>query len=111
LCLCRAVWVFITPPSSAFSQTGELMRSTPCSEVFQITADQIVMPERAALDRWVQGHPSGSLELYAVDITYFDPVTAPRIDGHQAMVNYNRSWIGKIRIATRCFPLLNGRAH
>jgi ketosteroid isomerase-like protein len=62
------------------------------------SADQILMLERAALDRWGKGDPAGFLELYATDITYFDPVTATRIDGHEAMVNYYRPWIGKIQI-------------
>lgn len=64
----------------------------------QTSADQIIKRERAALDRWGKGDPGGFLELYATDITYFDPVTATRIDGHQAMVNYYRPWIGKIEI-------------
>ena len=44
------------------------------------------MLERSALDRWGKGDPSGFLELYATEITYFDPLTATRIGGHQAMV-------------------------
>jgi len=62
------------------------------------SSDQILMLERGALDRWGKGDPRGFLELYAADITYFDPVTAARIDGHQAMVNYYRPWVGKIQI-------------
>jgi len=62
------------------------------------SADQILMLERAALDRWGKGDPGGFLELYASDITYFDPLTAARMDGHQAMQNYYRPWIGKIHI-------------
>ena len=62
------------------------------------SSDQIVMLERAALDRWGNGDPNGFLELYAPDITYFDPVTTTRIDGHEAMVNYYRPWIGEIHI-------------
>jgi ketosteroid isomerase-like protein len=64
----------------------------------QTSSDQILMLEREALDRWGKGDPSGFLELYANDITYFDPLTATRIDGHQAMVNYYRPWVGKIQI-------------
>ena len=70
-------------------------------------ADQILMLERAALDRWGQGDPGGLLDLYAAGITYFDPVTATRIDGHQAMVNYYRPWVGKIQIAR--YEMLNPR--
>lgn len=62
------------------------------------SSDQIVMLERAALDRWGNGDPNGFLELYAPDISYFDPVTTTRIDGHEAMVNYYRPWIGEIHI-------------
>ena len=69
------------------------------------SADQILMLERAALDRWGNGDPGGFLELYTADITYFDPVTAARIDGHQAMVDYYRPWIGKIQIAR--YEMLN----
>jgi ketosteroid isomerase-like protein len=62
------------------------------------SADQILILERTALDRWGKGDPGGFLELYASDITYFDPQTATRMDGHEAMVNYYRPWIGKIHI-------------
>ena len=60
--------------------------------------DRIVRLERAALDRWGKGDPGGFLELYGADITYFDPTTAARLDGHQAMADYYRPWTGKIQI-------------
>ena len=69
------------------------------------SADQIVMLERSALDRWGKGDPGGFLELYAGDITYFDPVTATRIDGHQAMVDYYAPWAGEVDIAR--YDMLN----
>jgi len=69
------------------------------------SADQILMLERGALDRWGNGDPGGFLELYAADITYFDPVTATRIDGHEAMVNDYRPFAGKIQVAR--YELLN----
>jgi len=62
------------------------------------SADQILALERAALDRWGKGDPGGFLELYARDITYFDPLTKTRIDGHQAMADYYHPWVGKIQI-------------
>jgi ketosteroid isomerase-like protein len=37
--------------------------------------------------------------VYANEITYFDPLTAARLDGHQAMTDYYRPWIGKIHVA------------
>lgn len=61
-------------------------------------ADEIIALERAALDRWGSGDPGGFLELYADDISYFDPVTAARIDEHRAMAAYYAPWVGKIHI-------------
>ena len=69
------------------------------------TGDQILMLERDALDRWGNGDPGGFLELYAADFTYFDPVTARRVDGHQAMETYYDPWFGKIQIAR--YEMLN----
>lgn len=69
------------------------------------TVDDIVMIERKALDRWGKGDPGGFLELYGADVTYFDPLTALRIDGHQSMVDYYRPYTGKIRIAR--YEMLN----
>ena len=69
-----------------------------------ITA-QIVSLERAALNRWGSGDPGGFLELCAPDITYFDPGTAARIDGHGAMNAYYAPWVGKIQIVR--FEMLN----
>ena len=61
-------------------------------------AEQILMLERTALDRWGAGDPSGYLDIYAADVTYFDPVTAARIDGLEAMTDYYRPLTGKIRV-------------
>jgi ketosteroid isomerase-like protein len=69
------------------------------------TTNQILMLEQGALDRWGKGDPGGFLDLYAADIGYFDPVTATRIDGHPAMVDYYRPWVGKIRVAR--YEILN----
>src|ERR687888_414525 len=69
------------------------------------TADLIIMLERVALDHWGKGDPGGFLDVYGADVTYFDPLTAMRIDGHQAMVDYYRPWVGKIRVAR--YEMLN----
>jgi ketosteroid isomerase-like protein len=61
-------------------------------------ANQIIQLERAALDRWGRGDPAGFLELYAPDVTYFDPLTEKRIDGRGAMTEYYRPWVGQINI-------------
>ncbi len=69
------------------------------------TADLIVRLECAALDRWGKGDPGGFLDLYGRDVTYFDPLTALRIDGHQAMADYYRPWTGKIQVVR--YEMLN----
>jgi ketosteroid isomerase-like protein len=62
------------------------------------THDHIIAIERAALDRWGKGDPGGFLAIYAPAISYFDPSTTERIDGHQAMVDYYRPFVGLIQI-------------
>lgn len=60
--------------------------------------DDVVALERAALDRWGKGDPTGLLEIYAPDVTYFDPGVERRIDGHAAMTEYYRPFTGKIKV-------------
>jgi ketosteroid isomerase-like protein len=61
-------------------------------------SDEIVARERAALDRWGRGDPQGFLDIYAPEITYFDPGVQRRVDGHDAMTEYYRPLTGKIKI-------------
>ena len=46
---------------------------------------EIVALERSALDRWIRVDPQGYLDLYASEITYFDPTTERRGEGLEAM--------------------------
>jgi len=62
------------------------------------TESEIIALERAALTRWGHGDPSGYLELCAPDVVYFDPFTACRIDGVEALTAYYESIRGQIRI-------------
>lgn len=62
-------------------------------------ADEIIAMERAALDRWGRGDPSGFLEISAHDVTYFDPFLDRRIDGLVALTSYYEGIRGKVRIA------------
>jgi uncharacterized protein (TIGR02246 family) len=58
----------------------------------------VIALECAALDRWGAGDPAGYVDLFADDVTYFDPVQERRIDGRQAMVALMASIAGKIRV-------------
>ena len=60
--------------------------------------ETIVTLERGALDRWGRGDPQGFFDIMATDQTYFDPMTARRIDGQEAVKKYIAPFTGKIRI-------------
>jgi ketosteroid isomerase-like protein len=60
--------------------------------------DTIVALERGALDRWGHGDPQGFFDVMAPDQTYFDPMTARRIDGQGALKKYIAPFTGKIKI-------------
>lgn len=62
------------------------------------TAETLIALERAALERWGRGDPSGYLEIAAPDVTYFDPFLERRLDGLPALTAYYESLRGKIRI-------------
>ena len=55
----------------------------------------IISLERAALNRWSKGDPSGFLEISAPDVVYFDPFQERRLDGLGALTGYYESLRGK----------------
>lgn len=62
------------------------------------TVELILQLERTALNRWGKGDPAGYSDIYAEDVTYFDPLVAARIDGRHAMIAYYEPWIDKIHV-------------
>ncbi len=74
----------------------------------QIAAEVIAL-ERAALDRWGRGDPSGFLEISADDVVYFDPFLDFRVDGRAALTQYYEAIRGKIQIER--YELLNPKVH
>jgi uncharacterized protein (TIGR02246 family) len=58
----------------------------------------IIALERGALDRWCRGEPRGFLDLYATDVTYFDPSVDKRVDGRDAMTAYLVPITGQVKI-------------
>ena len=77
---------------------GALVTAAHARSVDAPQADDVISLERAALDRWGKGDPTGLLETYAPEITYFDPTTARRVDGHAALTEYYRPFTGKIKV-------------
>lgn len=61
-------------------------------------AATIIALERAALERWGKGDPSGYLEISAPEVVYFDPFLERRLDGLEALTRYYEALRGKIRI-------------
>lgn len=61
-------------------------------------ADEIIALERAALDRWGAGDPSGYLEISAPEVTYFDPFIERRIEGLDALCAWYAPLRGTIHI-------------
>ena len=65
--------------------------------------------ERAALNRWSKGDPSGFLEISAPDVVYFDPYVEKRLDGFGQLRQWYEGLRGQIRIDR--YELLNPRVH
>jgi ketosteroid isomerase-like protein len=63
-----------------------------------VLADEVISLERTALDRWGRGDPTGFLDIYAPEITYFDAGVERRVDGLAAMTEYYRPLTGKIKV-------------
>ncbi len=61
-------------------------------------AAALVAAERAALEQWNQGNPSGYLDIYAPNITYFDPFQEKRLDGIGQVRALYESLRGTVRV-------------
>jgi len=61
-------------------------------------SEAIIALERGALDRWGNGDPEGYLELYAPEVTYFDPMQEGRVNGATAMRTLYGPIAGKVKV-------------
>jgi ketosteroid isomerase-like protein len=68
-------------------------------------AQTIIGMERAALERWGRGDPSGFLEISADDVVYFDPYQPRRLNGLAELRELYESIRGQVQIAR--FDLIN----
>lgn len=60
-------------------------------------ASEVIAVERAALDRWGAGDPSGYVEIFDDGVTYFDPFQERRLDGQETRA-LMRAVTGQIRV-------------
>lgn len=81
-------------------QLRELMQQEEITET-------IIGLERAALDRWGKGDPSGFLEISAPDVVYFDPFLERRLDSLDSLTGYYESLCGKVKFDR--YELINPR--
>jgi len=68
-------------------------------------AGAIIAMERAALDRWGKGDPSGFLEICAPDVVYFDNNLDSRLDGLETLTALYEKIRGQIHMDR--YDLLN----
>jgi ketosteroid isomerase-like protein len=59
-------------------------------------AAAIIAMEKAALEEWNRGNPTGYLDIYAENITYFDPIQ--RINGFEKIKELYESIRGKLQV-------------
>jgi ketosteroid isomerase-like protein len=60
--------------------------------------EKIIGLEKAALERWYHGDPSGFIELYATDIVYFDPFIEKRVDGLAPLTKIYEAIRGQVKV-------------
>ena len=77
---------------------GRAEQSRPTAVETAALADTIINLERGALDRWGKGDPQGYVELFAPEVTYFDPFAEKRIDGVAAMREMLKPITGKVKV-------------
>jgi len=70
-------------------------------------AHAIIAMERAALERWGRGDPSGFLEISADDVVYFDPFQSRRLNGIAELRELYQSIRGQVQVAR--FELIDPR--
>jgi hypothetical protein len=104
LILVLASFAFFPEPVLADSSimTAAMALTAPAEST---TAAEIIAMEKAALTRWIQGDPSGWIEIFDEDVVYFDPYQERRIDGVKALSAYYEGLRGRIK--ANSFELLN----
>jgi ketosteroid isomerase-like protein len=73
------------------------------------TVAAIIAMERAALDRWGKGDPSGFLEISDREVVYFDPYLERRLDGLEELTRCYEAIRGKVQIDR--YELINPKVH
>jgi hypothetical protein len=75
-----------------------MLSNTIISQEAGLLSQKIINTEKAALEKWNKGNPSGFLELCAEDVVYFDPFTEKRLDGLNNLRELYESIRGQIKV-------------
>jgi len=59
-------------------------------------SQHVITLETQALQRWLNGDPSGFLDISTEDVVYFDPFTTRRLNGLNELMPYYEAIRGKI---------------
>ena len=89
-------WLWI--PVLLAGCSGSLGRRDMTKADAEKIAATVLQMERAALDRWCQGDPSGFLEITAPEVVYFDPDQPRRVNGIEALSLLFQSMQGRGRV-------------
>jgi hypothetical protein len=80
----KAILLTIFLLSFGFTASCGMLAQERAGSVDRLS-EEIIAIERSALDRWITGDPQGYLDLFAPEVTYFDPTRERRVDGLEAM--------------------------
>ena len=61
-------------------------------------ADEVLVLERAAMERWAKGDPDGFLEISDTDVTYFDPFVEKRLNGREELRALYETLRGQVKL-------------
>lgn len=75
-----------------------LIFSTMLQAQEKTVPETIIGLEKAALERWNHGDPSGYIELSATDVVYFDPFVAKRVDGLDTLAKMYETIRGQVKV-------------
>ena len=82
-----------------------MVTSLSCSKRTNEIAQTVISLEKAALEKWYKGDPSGFYEIIADDNTYFDPFLEKQLKGKENFIKIMEPIRGTIQ-AER-FEMLN----
>jgi ketosteroid isomerase-like protein len=92
------IWIILICELVIAGCTQKAQMVTKNTEKEKQTSATIIAMEKAALDRWGKGDPSGFLEISASDVVYFDPSLDKRLNGIDELETLYENVRGKIHV-------------